>query len=486
MADKYSIQYQLDNLTAQQFTILLSEAANALQWRMATESDDVVFITPRSDFGPGEKVTVHTEGGIAFISSKHTQWQLGGKKWNERNLTDLTHKLDTLRGQYTPEMLDAMYTNAVAENEAYAKELEERIQSGTLTATEKISLGMGGHYVTYTLIAINLLVFIAMAISGAGLFEFNIDALDTWGGNIRSLTVNGEWWRLFTCMFLHGGIIHVAFNMYALFYVGLYLEPLLGRWRYLAVYLATGIFASLTSIAMHANVVSVGASGAIFGLYGVFLALLTTNLVDKGMRKPMLTSIAIFVVYNLAYGVKSGVDNAAHAGGLVSGAVFGYLYYLLFKNKKSSLAFGLIVLAVAAAGAYVALPTIGKLPGSDQAKFAKSVNRIMELQNQALQPYKEVKSDSIFSNDDIEKFKTITLPAWQQCMEALDSADNYKLTPEALTYKNNLKKYIDLRLQQVQLFIQNEKQQTITYSRQIDENQAEIDKVLNALNDKKK
>jgi rhomboid protease GluP len=94
-------------------------------------------------------------------------------------------------------------------------------------------------------------------------------------------------------MFLHAGLVHLVFNMYALLYIGVYLEPLLGRWRYLTVYIACGVLASLTSTWWRIENVGIGASGAIFGLFGVFLALLTTNFVEKNVRKPMLRSIAI-------------------------------------------------------------------------------------------------------------------------------------------------------------------------------------------------
>src|SRR5690606_1205960 len=86
-------------------------------------------------------------------------------------------------------------------------------------------------------------------------------------------------------------------------------------------------------------VVSAGASGAIFGLYGVFLALLTTKMIPAQIRNALLQSIGVFVVYNLVYGMKSGVDNAAHIGGLVSGLVIGYLFYFSGKNKEQSLRF---------------------------------------------------------------------------------------------------------------------------------------------------
>jgi len=159
-----------------------------------------------------------------------------------------------------------------------------------------------------------------MIISGVHFFMPENQSLLDWGANFKPLTLAGQWWRLFTAIFLHIGIFHLLFNMYALFYIGLLLEPYLGKARFLAAYLISGIAASITSLWWNDLIISAGASGAIFGMYGVFLSLLSTNLLDKSVKKALLTSIAIFVVYNLLNGLKqgSGIDNAAHIGGLVS------------------------------------------------------------------------------------------------------------------------------------------------------------------------
>lgn len=155
------------------------------------------------------------------------------------------------------------------------------------------------HYlITPLLIAANVLVFIIMVASGVSVIEPSTTDLLNWGGNLRALTLDGQWWRLFTCMFLHGGIIHLAFNMYALLYIGILLEPRLGSFRFGFGYLCTGIVSSMASAFWHEATVSVGASGAIFGLYGIFLALLTTNYIEKAVRGPLLSVAACYGLYH--------------------------------------------------------------------------------------------------------------------------------------------------------------------------------------------
>ena len=105
----------------------------------------------------------------------------------------------------------------------------------------------GNFVVTPIIIEINLLVFIIMVASGVSLFMPSTEDIIQWGANFRPLITGGEWWRLFTSMFLHYGIIHLALNMYALFCIGIYLEPLLGKLRFATAYLASGLLAAAAS-----------------------------------------------------------------------------------------------------------------------------------------------------------------------------------------------------------------------------------------------
>lgn len=190
-----------------------------------------------------------------------------------------------------------------------------------------------GFYITPILIIINIAVFITMVVCGLGIISFKGKDLLVWGANYRPLTMDGQWWRLLTNTFLHGGIMHVFANMYGLLFVGIFLEPLLGKTRMLAIYLTTGILASAASIWWYEATVSVGASGAIFGLYGLFLALMVTKIFHPEFSKVFLSSTLIFVGFNLLMGFAGGIDNAAHIGGLVSGFLIGLMLYPSLKRQ---------------------------------------------------------------------------------------------------------------------------------------------------------
>jgi rhomboid protease GluP len=206
------------------------------------------------------------------------------------------------------------------------------------------------YFFTPIIININILVYVAMVISGVDPMFPDSNALIKWGANMRSLTMGGEWWRMFTSMFLHYGILHLAFNMFALYSIGKSLEPFIGRWRFLILYLCSGIGGSVVSLWWHDAAAGAGASGAIFGTFGIFAALLTTDLIDKSVRMPMLKSMAYAIGLNLLIGLSGNIDNSAHIGGLLTGAIGGYLSYFdlkaWFYRRKKQITFLLLTVLI--------------------------------------------------------------------------------------------------------------------------------------------
>lgn len=190
-----------------------------------------------------------------------------------------------------------------------------------------------GFYITPILINLNLIVFIAMVMAGFGFVSFKGEDLLNWGANYGPATTNGQWWRLLTNTFMHGGVMHILANMYGLLFVGIFLEPLLGKAKYLLLYLTTGILASAASIWWYESTVSIGASGAIFGLYGFFLAALLLKVFPAAFGKTFLASTLVFVGFNLLMGFTGGIDNAAHIGGLISGFLIGLVMSATNRNN---------------------------------------------------------------------------------------------------------------------------------------------------------
>src|ERR1700691_1271100 len=169
-------------------------------------------------------------------------------------------------------------------------------------------------------------VFIAMVLASGPSLDFTGQVMVRFGANYGPVTLSGQWWRLVTYIFLHGGLLHIAFNMWCLWDLGALAESLYGRWTFAAVYLISGLGASLASVTWNPYVMSVGASGAIFGLAGALIAAFKLGefSVPRSALSGTLRSLMVFVVFNLAFGAVSGVtDNAAHVGGLITGFILG-------------------------------------------------------------------------------------------------------------------------------------------------------------------
>lgn len=145
------------------------------------------------------------------------------------------------------------------------------------------------------------------------------------GGNFAPATLSGEWWRLFSCGFVHCGILHFAINMMVFFSVGRLAEKLFGHLLYGLIYVGALVGGSLLSIAVHGNIVSAGASGAIFGLFGAVFAYMARNkgAVPVFIRKQALRGLGMAIALNLLLGMMPGIDFWCHVGGLVTGFVCG-------------------------------------------------------------------------------------------------------------------------------------------------------------------
>ncbi|HEV8507284.1 MAG TPA: rhomboid family intramembrane serine protease [Chitinophagaceae bacterium] len=303
--------------------------------RTATENSLTAF-TPRSWNAYEQRVVVKASDNQFEISSKLIYGEsldIYGK--NKKNIRQFVLVFELVNTSGTEEDIDAWRSRIADLREKTVVETKDEVHA-EVPVGKIMELPKGRPQLTIGIIAVNVLVFVAMIVSGVNLFAPSALDILKWGANFGPLTFSGEWWRLITCTFIHIGIVHIAFNMYALYMIGVYLEPMLGKIKFALAYLCTGIFASITSLWWHdLPTVSAGASGAIFGMYGVFLALLTTSLVPKDTRSRLLTSIGIFVGYNLLYGLKDNVDNSAHVGGLLSGMGVGYGYYYMIREKTS-------------------------------------------------------------------------------------------------------------------------------------------------------
>lgn len=429
----------------------------------------IIGYTPRSWNKYDDEILIEANDDVMVVTSSlvhNESFDMTGK--NKKHIKDFSTAFEKI--------------SLTESKPEWAEEIEKLRQQTVETVTRQskqaeeidkaMNLSGSRLYATYTIIAINVIVFILMVIDGAGIMELNTDVHIRWGSNFTILTMTGDWWRLITSTFIHFGIIHLVMNMYALYTAGVYLEPMLGKTKYIAAYLCTGVIAGIVSLWWHKEGVnSAGASGAIFGMYGVFLALLLTNLIPKQMRTALLQSIGVFVVFNIVYGMRSGIDNAAHIGGLLSGAVIGLIFYPLLKNEdkgaKSNIVLAAII-GVTGLSAWLYLNSPGNkispqerqavMNKLNQMRFAdaEAYNNKMkafgELETEALAPFNE--QPPLNPEELSKKLSTVSAEKWQRALEILEKAKTYNVSEKQKKQAEILIEYVLAREQQLKMIVE--------------------------------
>ncbi|MEO7336877.1 MAG: rhomboid family intramembrane serine protease [Caldimonas sp.] len=209
--------------------------------------------------------------------------------------------------------------------------------------------------VTVALVVANIAVFVVMLFFGAGLWHTSNGVQLSWGANFGPATKDGEWWRLGSAMFLHFGFVHLAMNMWGLWDCGRLTERLYGSTRFAFIYVLSGLVGNLVSLVVQGDrAVSGGASGAIFGVFGALLVCLARERrqVDPAEFRWLFWGGAVFALASLGLGfVITGIDNAAHVGGLLSGALLGSGLGRALKRERPVVAWHRAVAFAALVGA---------------------------------------------------------------------------------------------------------------------------------------
>lgn len=200
--------------------------------------------------------------------------------------------------------------------------------------------------VTYTIIGICVVMFLISLLMGGGdIFSINLEALYNLGASNKLAVKHGELYRLFTCIFLHAGIIHIMCNMYSLYVIGPQVESFFGKLKFIFIFCFSGICGSLLSLVFvnDPNIISIGASGAIFGLLGAILYFGYHYRVYLG--NALKSQIIPVIILNLMIGfMVVGIDNYAHIGGLIGGVFASMAVGVPDKNTTSEKASGCVVM----------------------------------------------------------------------------------------------------------------------------------------------
>jgi membrane associated rhomboid family serine protease len=478
---KYIQDFPLHELSDEQFLVLALEAASQLAWKVTyISASGLIAYTNKGLSSKKAKIEIRIINGIANLKSSSIGTELFDNGRNKKTVDAFLSafyevKATATAGDIITKYRELTESNKIDENDVLnvPPPPMERI-----TGVIGILKPTNGYFITPLIIDANVLLFILMVASGVSILSPDTDSLLRWGADFRPLTLSGEWWRLVTNIFLHIGIMHLVMNMFALIYIGLMLEPYLGKARFLAAYFLTGIAASLTSMCWYSLTVSAGASGAIFGMYGVFLALLTSNFIEEKTRKDLLMSIAVFVAYNLLGGMRAGVDNSAHLGGLISGAIIGYAFIpSLKKPGEKGIEFATIFLlsALTLVSAIVVFKTLS----NDIGKYDMEMKPFFINENLATEVLKL--PDTTAKKELVYGLRDRGIYYWKENLALLDKVDKLNL-PDVLRQRDEmLRQYCMLRIKSYELMCKDLEEGTDTYKTQIEDDNKQISALIDSL-----
>jgi rhomboid protease GluP len=345
----------LAEFPADKYLIIAKQAIENLGWSLSHVSETgLIAYTPISFQSYSEEISIRIIRNFAVVKSECVGIQMLFNDYgkNDLNLEKFFHEFE-----YVEFHLKDVWEESLHKfHQFIATQDDQYFEKAPLATKNKIKnvlflfFPQKGYTVTPIIVFFNILYYVAIFLfsvvfiaslslkNGSASHDDYIEEINrlslNFGVNQRNLVLSGQYWRLISHQFIHGSISHLFFNMYALVYLGLMIENKLGWKKYLFVYLVSGICGGLVSLIFHQEGVMMGASGAIMGLYGAFIALLINKSFERKATRALLAStliVSLLVLVNGAFGKR--VDNAAHIGGFVSGFIFTYL--LTYKWDKT-------------------------------------------------------------------------------------------------------------------------------------------------------
>ena len=422
----------------------LKRVAQELKWKVSHVSErGLVIHTPFSvRYGYRELVAEISEQNSVRIYCVACKSQVKSYSAVEESLTQFVSCANELKQQ--------SWYNNIPSIDAPSVSIKAKFHKNAFKEQNGIEQFLGllsitkSYKVAPILVYVNMLIFLLMGIESGYFNQPFILQLIDWGGNYRPMTLDFGFWRLLSSVFVHVDVFHLLGNMIALLYVGSALEKQIGSKRLTMVYLICGVLASCTSLAYHPSTVAIGASGAIFGLYGLFLVLLLQKKVEKINKTGHLLIVSYFIVYHLAPTAEElPIDHAAHWGGAITGVVLGIIgvkikkYKMNLEHYVAHLLFALIVFSC----------TIIFTP-KDTMFYRRAVLKILNTNELADWLLKDRGSISEYR---IQERLQVIITHWEKGLEEAQQLVELEL-PE--TYHSNVsswEKYCQLKLASYQL-----------------------------------
>lgn len=340
----------LSDFPTDKYLIIVRQVIENLGWKLShVSASGIIAYTPLSFQSYSEEISVRIQANFAVVKSECVGIQLLFNDYgkNEANLEKLFHEFEYVQyhlQEHWDEQVNIFHEYVAQQDDNY-------FEKAPLATKNKIKnifqllLPINGYAVTPILLLLNILFFIGWLIlliavpfyitfqkASPEVVMETMRNVQLIGSINRKWVLEGDYWRLISYQFMHASLRHLFFNMYAFVYLGLMIENKIGWKNFLLVYILSGVCGGLNSIALHENIYTVGASGAIMGLFGSMMALLINQVFEKRANKALLVSTVFVLTLMLINGsITPMVDNACHLGGLIAGFVMTYL--LVFDHQ---------------------------------------------------------------------------------------------------------------------------------------------------------
>ncbi|MCI9845033.1 rhomboid family intramembrane serine protease [Flavobacterium pectinovorum] len=479
----------LNNLSQSAFILSTITVCKKLNWILITvDEDKIIAVSKNKKNTWNETISIaFEEEGTAIITSSSNGNQFYDHGRNKKN-TDafLEHYFENLESITSLNSHQNTFHEQLKIEQNNTSE-DKELLINSFYSFFSIFIPTKGYFITPILIYLNIFYFFIMAFSRVRFFSPEIQEIIDWGGNYGPITSEDEWWRLISSCFVHIGLLHLITNCVALAYVGLLLERYLKKWGFLITYVLCGIAASLFSLYWDKDNISLGASGAVFGMYGILLTAIIFNLLEKKINPKLIIILIFLTALNLYYSFTDNINLFTHICGFVTGLIFGLILYIFNKKKKMGLLFVSSSATIFIIFFYIQFKA-SQVYIYQIIEYETRMQEFADMEKLALEAYNFEYGHSIWATkeDALYMIKDRGIYYWNENISLLTELDKLYLPKKIHNRNEDLIKYCNLNINLYELFYKRVDENSNDYDEKIKQINAEILDIIKKIENENK
>lgn len=438
----------LNNLPPSAFILTAINICKKLNWDLISiDENEIIAVSTNNKNTWNETISIaFEEEDTAVITSSSNGNQFYDSGRNKKNT-------DSFLELYFEELKDISNLNQEAfndriktEQENLAKTKETKQDITSFYSFFSIFIPTKDYFITPILIYLNILYFLIMAFSGVHFFASVQEVID-WGGNHGPLTTEDQAWRLLSACFVHFNFFHLVASCIALAYVGLLLESYLNKWAFLATYFFCGIIGNLISLYWDKDIVSAGASGAIFGLYGILFIVLISKALKTRINIISTFPIFFLIILIVCCSFINAINYAAAIGGFATGIVFGLAFSIFRKKRDYAMAFVTSTATIVVICLYFNFKK-SQVYIYQVMEYEKKMQEFTDMEKMALEAYSVQYGNSYNENRESTLYliKDRGIYYWNENITLLTEVDKLYLPKEIHQQNERFLEYCKLRI----------------------------------------